>query len=33
VTVATPEFNEGEEFMRWLELLEDYELLPEADED
>jgi hypothetical protein len=27
MSVATPEFNEGEDFMLWLEELEDYEPL------
>jgi hypothetical protein len=27
MTVATPEFNDGEDFMLWLEALEDYEPL------
>ena len=27
MSVATPEFNEGEDFMLWLEQLEDYEPL------
>ena len=31
MSVATPEFNEGEDFMLWLEELEDYEPLPNPD--